>query len=303
MKKTNEYEITPKQRDELNFRSFMNSLSKNIPENENFLSGKVNVIEYLISAYSKTPIKNIDNLKKLCMKISSDFCILNQFAQSLPNLEELYILEGSRLNTVSEIGTSFRNLRVLSLSHCKVKELEGMICFPNLKYLNISHNLIEDLFELDYLENLIHVNLNTNYVSQASELDYLLSNQKLEFLDIRNNPVIGEVEEIESKFRHLKFFNVDGEFPQFQEKIKGKIGLPKVQSQDDSEVFYSPNVKKLGEVEHYRFSRSFVSKFEKIKLMRLKKDYGILTNEDLYNAQQNNVKINIDTNTIKIKID
>jgi hypothetical protein len=101
-------------------------LVKEIVETNNneFLHGKQNLIEFLISKHSFSDSEDFKNLRSICLKVKENFGMLNEFGQYLPNLEEL-ILSGSILKSVEEIGTSFLNLKILNVSNCSVYELTG----------------------------------------------------------------------------------------------------------------------------------------------------------------------------------
>src|SRR5690349_14220582 len=70
-----------------NFSSFMKQIIDT--NNENFLTGEINMIEYMISKYTNIDISEVKTLEKLSIKINSDFGLLNQFGQYMPNLKEL----------------------------------------------------------------------------------------------------------------------------------------------------------------------------------------------------------------------
>jgi hypothetical protein len=93
--------------------------------NENFLNGDINLIEYIISKYAGMKIEDLETIDKFSIKIISDFGLLNIFGGYLPNLKELK-LNGSRIPSISEIGSNFSNLRVLHVNNCGVKDLQGI---------------------------------------------------------------------------------------------------------------------------------------------------------------------------------
>ena len=105
-----------------NFSSFVKQIIET--QNENFLNGDINLIEYIISKFTNVNITNINDLEKLSIKINAEFGLLNQFGQKLPKLEELR-LNGSNIISVSNIGTDFRNLRILQVNNCNLKDLSG----------------------------------------------------------------------------------------------------------------------------------------------------------------------------------
>ena len=92
--------------------------------NENFLTGEINIIEYIISKNTGIPLDEVRNLEKLSLKINKDFDILNQFGQYLPNLKELRI-NFSGIHSIEDIGSSFKNLKILQITYCNMKELSG----------------------------------------------------------------------------------------------------------------------------------------------------------------------------------
>ncbi len=117
------------QPNDVSHRSSFNSFFKQIidTKNENFLSGDINIIDYLISKYFNisTTQEEVKNLSKLSIKIQSDLGMLNQFGVHLPKLEEL-TLNGSIIPKIDDIGSNFNNLRVLNISNCFLEDLNGI---------------------------------------------------------------------------------------------------------------------------------------------------------------------------------
>ena len=107
-----------------NFSSFVKQIIDT--ENEKFLNGEINLIEYIISKYTNVNIHNLNDLEKLSLKINAEFGLLNQFGHKLPILKELR-LNGSNIISISSIGTEFRNLKILQVNNCNVKDLSGKI--------------------------------------------------------------------------------------------------------------------------------------------------------------------------------
>lgn len=105
-----------------NFGSFVKQIIDR--ENEKFLNGEINLIEFIISKYTNVNITNISELEKLSIKIHAEFGLLNQFGQKLPKLKELR-LNGSNILAIPNIGTEFRNLLVLQVNKCNIKDLSG----------------------------------------------------------------------------------------------------------------------------------------------------------------------------------
>ena len=105
-----------------NFSAFMKQIIET--QNENFLSGDINVIEFIIAKYLNIEISQVKEMQKLSIKINSDYNLLNQFGDHLPQLTELK-LNNSQIIRVGDIGTSFRNLKILRVNNCGLKDLSG----------------------------------------------------------------------------------------------------------------------------------------------------------------------------------
>lgn len=63
-------------------------------------------------------------------------------------------MNDSIIKCFRDIGTSFKNVRVLWLSRCELKEVQGIQAFEFLEELYIAYNDIEDLFDISFLEKL-----------------------------------------------------------------------------------------------------------------------------------------------------
>lgn len=105
-----------------NFSAFMKQIIET--KNENFLSGDIKVIEFIISKYLKINISEVKEIDRLSIKINSDFGLLNQFSEYLPKLRELK-LNYSVISSISDIGTNFKNLKILQICNCNLKDLSG----------------------------------------------------------------------------------------------------------------------------------------------------------------------------------
>jgi Leucine-rich repeat (LRR) protein len=97
-------------------------------------------------------IGEIPSLLKLNLKTSSEYGLLNQFGERLPNLKELK-LNFSNIISIIDLGSSFKNLLVLHMDNCNLKDICGIVCFNSLVELSMRNNKISDLFEIEGLSN------------------------------------------------------------------------------------------------------------------------------------------------------
>jgi Leucine-rich repeat (LRR) protein len=66
-----------------------------------------------------------------------------------------------------DIGTSFKNVRVLHIARCEIREAQGIQAFEQLEELYISFNEIDDLFDISFLEHLSVLDFEGNNVSST----------------------------------------------------------------------------------------------------------------------------------------
>ena len=184
--------------DQDEYNSELNSIINEIITNNTsqFLQGKVNIIDKLISKHGKIKFQDIPQLKSLKIKIPKHFGMLNDFGYHLPNLEELN-LEGSSIESLSDIGTSFYNLKKLNVSSCGLKDLSGIICFSKLEELHAEKNEIEDLIDIEMCTNLKFLYLNDNKIENEDNLLFLNSCDSLEAVYIAKNPITEKIKKKE----------------------------------------------------------------------------------------------------------
>ena len=167
-------------------------INKNKNKNEEeILEGKINIIDKVIqrhipkSADSKI-IKIHQGLTTLSLKIDKNFNMMNDIGFRLPNLIELN-LEGSDIESIMDIGTSFKKLEKLNVSKCGLNDLCGIICFKNLKELYASNNKISDLIDIEMCEELKIIDLSNNLVSDEYNLIFFNSCEKLQKVILTGN--------------------------------------------------------------------------------------------------------------------
>ena len=154
------------------------SINKNKDEDE-ILEGKINIIDKVIQKH--LPVSNDSKvitinpgLTSLSLKIDKNFNMMNDIGYRLPNLIELN-LQGSTIESIMDIGTSFNKLEKLNVSGCGLTDLSGIICFRNLKELNASNNKITDLLDIEMCEELKVIDLSNNLISDENNLLFLNS--------------------------------------------------------------------------------------------------------------------------------
>jgi len=87
----------------------------------------------------------------------------------LPNLDILK-LNDSIVRCFRDIGTSFRNIQILHIARCEIKEVQGIQAFEELRELYISFNELDELFDISMLENLEVLDFEGNNITRTEEL-------------------------------------------------------------------------------------------------------------------------------------
>ena len=158
---------------------------------EEILEGKINIIDKVIQKYMPASndskvISIHPGLTSLSLKIDKNFNMLNDIGYRLPNLIELN-LQGSEIESIMDIGTSFNKLEKLNVSGCGLTDLSGIICFQNLKELNASNNKITDLIDIEMCEELKFLDLSNNLISNENNLLFLNSCPNLKKVILTGN--------------------------------------------------------------------------------------------------------------------
>ena len=179
------------------YNKIVSSINKNqSPTNTNkyeeeILEGKINIIDKVIQKHM--PVSNDSRvisihpgLTSLSLKIDKDFNMMNDIGYRLPNLIELN-LQGSEIESIMDIGTSFNKLEKLNVSGCGLTDLSGIICFQNLKELNASNNKITDLIDIEMCEELKIIDLSNNLISDENNLLFLNSCPNLKKVILTGN--------------------------------------------------------------------------------------------------------------------
>ena len=188
-----------------NFSNFMRQIVEN--ENDKFLTGDINLIDYVLSKYLKIDIPSLQNLNKLAIKINGSYGLLNQFGQRLSNL--IYLkLNNSLIQGINDLGTNFKNLRVVQMNNCKLKDLGGLICFEHLEVFEAKNNLISDLIELEMCMSLKKLDLENNLVDNIQNIYFLSSLDGLIYLNLLKNPIQNYEDKIKNLLPNLKELNV-----------------------------------------------------------------------------------------------
>ena len=181
------------------FKNFSNLMKQIIDnQNDNFLNGDIHLIDYLLAKYLNITVEEISKLDKISIRINGDYGLLNQFGERLKNLSCLK-LNGSFIQSISDIGTNFKNLKILQVNDCKLKDLSGIICFESLEVLEAKNNQIEDLIELEMCSSIQKLNLGDNKIEKEENILFLGNLDKLTWINLKGNPITG----YEAKLKEL----------------------------------------------------------------------------------------------------
>ena len=188
-----------------NFSNFMRQIVDN--ENNKFLNGDINVIDYVLAKYLKLNISEIQNLSKLNIKINGSYGLLNQFGERLTNLKFLK-LNDSFIQRIDDLGSNFKNLKILQINNCKLKDLSGIICFQELEILEAKNNEISDLIELEMCTSLTKINFENNLIKDEQNIYFLSSLDNLNYINLLGNPIKNYEKKLKELLPNLKEIDV-----------------------------------------------------------------------------------------------
>lgn len=212
-----------------NFSNFMRQIVDS--DNGKFLNGDINVIDYVLAKYLKMNITDLQNLQKLTIRINGSYGLLNQFGQRLVNLKFLK-LNDSFIQSIDDLGTNFRNLKILQINNCKLKDLSGIICFEQLEIFEAKNNEISDLIELEMSTSIKKLNLENNLIENEENIYFLSSLDNLEYINLLGNPIKNYENKLKELLPNLKEVDVQkdicDEIDLYNDTIKSSSEVKKV---------------------------------------------------------------------------
>jgi hypothetical protein len=144
--------------------------------------------KFLCMALGGIEVSELAMLPKIELRVDTSSHNLQVTGEILTSLEYLK-LNDSIIRSFRDIGTSFKNVRVLHIARCELKEVQGIQAFEQLEELYISYNEIDDLFDISFLEHLSVLDLEGNNVQAMSQLMYLKRCKNLTEVNFKHNPV------------------------------------------------------------------------------------------------------------------
>jgi hypothetical protein len=127
-------------------------------------------------------------LTKIEIKVDTTNTHMQYVGEVLTSLQILR-LNDSVIPSARDLGTSFKNIQVLSLNRCELKSLAGLSSFEFLKELYASYNNINDLFDVSYCYHLSQLDLEGNDIETWDNVSYLNGCMKLVDVNISMNPI------------------------------------------------------------------------------------------------------------------
>ena len=188
-----------------NFSNFMRQIVDS--DNGKFLNGDINVIDYVLARYLKMNIDDLLKLQKLTIRINGSYGLLNQFGQRLTNLKFLK-LNDSFIQSIEDLGSNFKNLKILQINNCKLKDLSGIICFEQLEIFEAKNNEISDLIELEMSSSIKKLNLENNLIENEQNIYFLSSLDDLEYINLLGNPIKNYEKQLKDLLPNLKEIDI-----------------------------------------------------------------------------------------------
>ena len=131
-------------------------------------------------------------LNKIELRVDTHHTNLQVTGEILKSLEYLK-LNDSIIKTFRDLGTSFKNVRVLHMARCQLKDVHAIEAFEQLEELYLSYNEIDELWDIGFLEHLVSVDLEGNNIKSIDQLYYLRKCKHLSDVNLKYNPVSKEV--------------------------------------------------------------------------------------------------------------
>jgi hypothetical protein len=147
-------------------------------------------------------------------------------------------LNDSFIQSIDDLGTNFRNLKILQINNCKLKDLSGIICFEQLEILEAKNNEISDLIELEMSTSIKKLNLENNLIENEENIYFLSSLDNLEYINLLGNPIKNYENKLKELLPNLKEVDVQkdicDEIDLYNDTIKSSSEVKKVDNKSKS---------------------------------------------------------------------
>lgn len=148
---------------------------------------------------------------------------------SISNVKILTVNE-SYIPSLRALGTNLRNLTVLKIPHCGVRDLDGLSMCQNIKEIYLPFNEIVTIASIMFLTKLEVVDFESNNIASISEIDYLSILSNLKLLIFLNNPITEHSnykEVIQQNVPNLHVLDDDQQNSSLKEEISSGKGQKK----------------------------------------------------------------------------
>jgi hypothetical protein len=131
---------------------------------------------------------DISKVRRLELKVDTTEMSMSSVGHRMPCLNEVK-LNNSIIPSIRDLGTGFKNVRILWVSRCGLKDLEGIGAIGSITELYAAFNDIKELSPLNACDGIEVLDLEGNRVADADEVAFLSNCTTLNSLSLEGNPV------------------------------------------------------------------------------------------------------------------
>ncbi|KAL4466826.1 hypothetical protein ABPG74_010423 [Tetrahymena malaccensis] len=142
----------------------------------------------LIEKITGVKQEDFDKIRRIAIRHDCEQDSLQILGEMCPNITELNIND-SIANTLRDIGTSMRSLKILMISRVRLQDLSGLNAFPLLQELYASYNQIKNLNDLYFNENIEVLDLEGNEIADNDQIEVIETMSKVKILNLTQNPI------------------------------------------------------------------------------------------------------------------
>ena len=117
-------------------------------------------------------------------------------------------LNDSFIQSIDDLGSNFKNLKILQINNCKLKDLSGIICFEQFEIFETKNNEISDLIELEMSTTIVKLNLENNLIENEQNIYFLSSMDNLVYINLLGNPIKNYENKLKELLPNLKEIDV-----------------------------------------------------------------------------------------------
>lgn len=131
----------------MQFEDFGKALDDMLEKDDGLIEDAEDLNQKFLAQQLGVDAVEIALLQKLELRVDTSCHNLQVMGETLQSMLHLR-LNDSIIKSFRDLGTGFKDLQILDVSRCELKEIYGLTAFPSLQEFYASYNEIDELYDI-----------------------------------------------------------------------------------------------------------------------------------------------------------